>query len=135
MLYDVAISNSSNKHKNSSKFLFPYGVCQIDDAYEMTEIRRLVLLGSYPNTVVYLTDPGMVTHSSIDLSSQTGDKVVCDIGSICTYEISIIVTHLSTVSPDTCSDEISYKRCVEEQTKNIYHEVIDKDKSCFNLGT
>ena len=76
--------------------------------YEMTEIRRLVLNGSYPNTVVYLTDPGMLTHSSIDLSSHTGDKIVCDIRSICTFEISII-----SVSPDTCSDEISYKRCVE----------------------
>ena len=97
--------------------------------YEMTEIRRLVLNGSYPNAVVYLTDPGMLTHSSIDLSSHTGDKIECDFRSICTFEISIIVTDLRSVSPDTCSDETSYKRCVEEQTKDIYNEVIDKKKS------
>ena len=108
--------------------MFPLGICQIDDTYEMTEIRRLFLNGSYPNTVVYLTDPGMLTHSSIDLSSQKGDKITCDAGSVCTYEISIIVTDLRSVSPGTCSDETSYKRCVEEQTKNIYHEVIDKEK-------
>ena len=103
----------------------------MDDKFDMSEIRRLVLTGSYPNSVVYLTDPGLLTHSSIDLSSQSGDKVVCDIGSICTYEISIIVTDLRhPVSPDTCSDEPSYKRCVEEQTKNIFHEVIEQ-KSCL----
>ena len=63
------------------------------------------------------------------LSSHTGDKIECDFRSICTFEISIIVTDLRSVSPDTCSDETSYKRCVEEQTKDIYHEVIDKKKS------
>ena len=128
MLYYGSLIFNSSKHSNSSKFLFPHGVCQMDDTYEMTEIRRLVLNGSYPNAVVYLTDPGMLTHLSIDLSSHTGDKIVCDIRSICTFEISI-VTDLSTVSPDTCSDETSYKRCVEEQTKDIYNEVIDKKKS------
>jgi hypothetical protein len=107
----------------------------MDDKFDMTEIRKLGLIGSYPNTVVYLTDPGLLTHSSIDLSSQSGDKVVCDAGSICSYEINILVTDLSTVSPDTCSDETSFKRCVEEQTKHIYNEVIDKEKSCFNLET
>ena len=99
----------------------------MDDKYVMSEIRRLMLIGSYPNSVVYLTDPGMLTHSSIDISSHTGDKVLCDIGNMCTYEISIIVTDLKHPGYlDTCSDEASYKRCVEEQTKNIYHKVIDK---------
>ena len=126
-------SLSPKKVTTSSRFLFPHGVCQIDDTYEMTEIRKLFLDGSYPNTVVYLTDPGMLTHSSIDLSSQSGDMITCDSQSVCTYEISIIVTDLSTVSPDTCSDKISYNKCVEEQTKDIFHEVIEREKIIFQL--
>ena len=123
MVYYGASFLNPSKLTNASKFLFPHGVCQIDDTYKMTEIKILSLSGIYQNAVVYLTDPAKFTHSSIDLSSQIGDKITCYFGSICTYEISIIVTDLSTVSPDTCSDEISYKRCVEEQTKNYYHEV------------
>ena len=130
LYYDKITSLSPEKVPTSSRFLFPHGVCQIDDTYEMTEIQRLVLKGSYPNTVVYLTDPGMFTHSSIDLSSQTGDKITCDFGNICTYEISIIVKDLSAVPSDTCSEEISYNKCVEEQTKDIFHEV---RKLCCNL--
>ena len=125
MGYIESSSNSHQRLKDASKFLFPHGVCQVVTAYEITQTHSFMWISSYTNVVGYLTDTEMLTHSSIDISSQSGDKIACNFGSICTYEVSIIVTDLRhPVFPDTCSDETSYDRCVEEQTKNIYYEVI-----------
>ena len=124
LLYGSSPFDDATILKNTSKFIYPLGVCQVVHAFEMTEIKRLVFDGSYPHAAVYLTDPGMITHSGIDLSSHTGDKIVCGVSSICTYEIGITVTDLRhPVDPDTCTDETTFERCVEEQTKNIFHEV------------
>ena len=124
LLYGSAPFDTPISLNNTSEFIFPLGVCQIVHTYEMTEFKRLVFQGLYPHAEVYLTDPGIITHSSIDLSSHTGDKIACGIDSLCTYEISIIITDLRhPVDTDTCSDETSFNRCVEEQTKNIFHEV------------
>ena len=125
MIYYKSSSNSPQILKDTLKFLFPHGVCKVVTTYDMTQIKAYQWIGSYSDVVGYLTDPEMLTHSSIDISSQSGDRIACNFGSICTYEVSIIVTDLRhPVIPDTCSDETSYDRCVEEQTKNIYYEVI-----------
>ena len=124
MAYSTSLTDPPKSVKSSSKFVFPHGVCQIVETDDMTEMIRFAWTDSYPNVEAYLTDPGMSTHSSIDLSSQKGDKIACNYGNVCTYEISIRVTDLRhPVIQETCSDDTSYKECVEEQTKNIYHKV------------
>ena len=91
---------------------------------------------TYPDAVVYLTDPGTLTHSSIDLSSQTGDTIKCEQGNLCTFEIGIKITDLrNPAGEDTCSDDIPYANCVEEQTMKIYLEVKNKTLQCLlNVG-
>ena len=127
MIYYKSSSYSPQRLKDTLKFLFPHEVCKVVTTYDMTQINSFQWRGSYSDVVGYLTDPEMLTHSSIDIRSQPGDKIACKFGSICTYEISIIITDLKhPVLSDTCSDEISYNRCVEEQTKKITNEVINK---------
>ena len=136
LVYHSSLLGTSKSFKNSYEFLFPHGVCQMDYAIDTTHVIRIFWPGSYPNVVAYLTDPGMLTHSSIDLNSQVGDKMTCNFGNICTYEISIMVTELRhPVIPDTCSDETSYDKCVEEQTKNIYDKVKTKKKKHLRKKT
>ena len=134
MIYYVSPSIIPKSLKNTSKFFFPHGLCQAVTTYEISQINSFMWMGLYPNVVGYLTDPEMLTYSSIDIRSQSGDKIACNFGRVCTYEVSIIVTDLRhPVSPDTCSDEISYNGCIEEQTKNIHHEVINQT-NCIQTG-
>lgn len=104
--------------------MFPNGLCQMISDLNMTEVNRLQWIGYFPNLAVYVTDPKKKTDSSIDLNSQIGDEIRCEVGNICTYEVSIAITDLrSPVEPDTCSDKVTFSACADQLMKETYHKV------------
>ena len=104
--------------------MFPNGLCQMIPDFNMTEVNRLQWIGYFPSLAVYVTDPKMKTDSSIDLNSQIGDEIKCEVGNICTYEVSIAITDLrNPVELDTCSDTDPFSTCADELMKETYNKV------------
>ena len=127
------IRSEGDKVITMDKFLHPHGVCQQMTNYSMEKKYKISwgdfgLYGigntDYPDMSISLTDPYRQRFSSIDLTSQSGDKLELKEGYSHIYEVHILVQDTrDPTNPGFCTDKVSYSDCVDQQTETLFVEV------------
>ena len=116
------------KISGQTVFMYPLGLCTNFVNYNaskgFTLSFRIMQNYAYENMFVFISDPGMLTHSSIDQLSHQGVKFFgVKKGHNTIYDVEAVIKDRDNPSErDSCSLS-SYADCVDQQTKDIFFQV------------
>jgi len=118
-------------------FIYPFGLCFNFKEYNpdqdfLIRIEESLLQGTdyepkdiFENMLVFITDPAMLTFSSIDQQSHQGNQIFgMKKGRKTFYNVEVCIKDSDNPTErDTCS-LTPYSDCVDQQTHQIFTEVI-----------
>ena len=110
--------------------LSPFGLCVNFVDYDADEDFRLQIYGKKYNYLteemfVFVTDPAMLTYSSIDQESHQGTQIIgIENNTYNIYNVEVVMKDSDNpVERHLCSD-LSYSDCVDQQTHDFFFQVI-----------
>ena len=116
--------------KGDIVYLYPFGLCvnfveyDPNKDFSLTIFRDAVNDYDYARMFVFVTDPAMLTYSSIDQQSHQGTKLF-GLKSVhkTIYDVEVVIKDSDNPAErDSCS-MTSFADCLEEQTSNFFSQV------------
>ena len=124
----------SNQHiieflSGTLDFMYPFGLCSHYVEYDPHKDLEFQILNTndyaYESMYIFITDPLMMTHSSIDQQSHQGIQLFgLKKGHNTIYSVEVTVKDLNNPTErDSCSSS-SYADCVNQKIQDIFSKVM-----------
>ena len=129
----IMISLDPSSVSGNTFFMYPFGICVNYVDYNPEKEFSVPLFNDnyyeFENIFVFITDPAMLTYSSIDQLSHQGTKIFgLKVGYSTFYDVEVEIKDFDNPSErDSCSLS-SYADCVDKNTQEIFSKVISR---CF----
>ena len=127
---DVKAYNTKEELNGDTVFLYPFGLCVNFIKYDTNKDVKLMIydynkIYSFQNMFVFITDPAMITFSSICQRSHKGTKLFgLKKGFSTFYDVEVEVRDSDNPAERNFCTLSSYSECVDQQTQEIFSEVI-----------
>ena len=128
--WNLKVKNLRNSLNGNTVFIYPYGICVNFVEYNpekefIIEIEEM-LLGTfkYENMLVFITDPEMMTYSSVDLQSHQGNQIFgLKKDRKIIYDVEVLLKDYDNPAEKKFCSLSFHADCVVDQTYEIISKV------------